>query len=70
MVANGVGIPEQDMSNMFQPFFRAGNVFNIEGNGLGLTIVRECVRLHGGDVSFTSTQGKGSTFIVTLPDNG
>lgn len=67
---NGVGIPEQDMSNMFQPFFRAGNVFNIEGNGLGLTIVRECVRLHGGDVSFTSTQGKGSTFIVTLPDNG
>lgn len=64
---NGVGIPEQDMANMFQPFFRAGNVFNIEGNGLGLTIVRECVRLHGGDVSFTSVQGKGSTFFVHLP---
>jgi len=66
---NGVGIPEQDMPNMFQPFFRAGNVFNIEGNGLGLTIVRECVRLHGGDVSFTSIQGKGSTFFVNLPVN-
>lgn len=64
---NGVGIPEKDMVNMFQPFFRAGNVFNIEGNGLGLTIVRECVRLHGGDVSFSSIQGKGSTFFVHLP---
>jgi PAS domain S-box-containing protein len=63
---NGIGIPLADQKNMFQPFFRAENAKQIPGNGLGLNIVRESIRLHGGDISFTSNLGKGTTFVVHL----
>ncbi len=64
---NGIGIPESDQKNLFQPFFRAENVKKIQGNGLGLNIVRESVRLHEGNITFDSNLGKGSTFVVHLP---
>ena len=64
---NGIGIPEADQKNLFQPFYRAENVRHIQGNGLGLNIVRESVQLHGGDITFDSILGKGSTFFVHLP---
>ena len=63
---NGIGIPLTDQKNMFQPFFRAENAKQIPGNGLGLNIVRESIRLHGGDISFTSSLGNGTTFVVHL----
>jgi PAS domain S-box-containing protein len=65
---NGIGIPEKDQKNLFQPFFRAGNVRAIEGNGLGLNIVRESLLLHGGEITFTSKQGEGSVFYIHLPE--
>ncbi|GAP71158.1 protein containing PAS domain S-box [Bacteroidales bacterium 6E] len=65
---NGIGIPKDDLPRMFEPFFRAGNVTKIDGNGLGLTIVRECVVLHGGNISVTSEQNLGSTFLIELPE--
>lgn len=64
---NGIGIPESDKNHLFEPFFRAGNVKNIEGNGLGLSIVKESIELHGGKISFYSNQNKGSEFKVYLP---
>jgi PAS domain S-box-containing protein len=64
---NGIGIPEKDQINLFQPFFRATNVKNIEGNGLGLNIVKQSLILHGGDICFESVVGKGSTFKIYLP---
>ncbi|MEI7421103.1 MAG: PAS domain S-box protein [Prolixibacteraceae bacterium] len=64
---NGIGIPEADQKYLFQPFYRAGNVKKIHGNGLGLNIVRESVRLHGGEIKFESIQGVGTTFVVHLP---
>lgn len=64
---NGIGIPEADQKNLFQPFYRAENVRHIQGNGLGLNIVRESVQLHGGDITFDSMLGEGSTFFVHLP---
>ncbi len=63
----GIGIPEEDQSFMFDRFFRAGNVTNIQGTGLGLNIVKRYVELLGGDISFSSTLGKGTTFKVNIP---
>ncbi len=64
---NGIGIPEENQKNLFFPFYRADNVRQIQGNGLGLSIVKESVRLHGGDITFKSALGKGCTFVVHLP---
>jgi PAS domain S-box-containing protein len=64
---HGIGIPASEQKNMFERFFRAGNVTNIQGTGLGLNIVRKYVTLLDGKISFISEQGKGSTFIVALP---
>jgi PAS domain S-box-containing protein len=65
----GIGIPNADLSRLFQPFFRASNVarHRIEGEGLGLAVVDEIVRLHRGTLSVTSVEGEGTTFTVTLP---
>ena len=64
---NGIGIPEKDQKNVFQPFFRAANAKGIEGNGLGLNIVKETIQLHGGRVRFDSSLLKGTTFYIELP---
>jgi PAS domain S-box-containing protein len=63
----GMGIPEDDQKRLFQPFHRAKNVQNIKGTGLGLTIVKNSVELHGGSVTFISYPGEGSIFTVRLP---
>ncbi|MEH1941382.1 MAG: hybrid sensor histidine kinase/response regulator [Nostoc sp.] len=63
----GMGIPLKDQSCLFQPFHRASNVGVIQGTGLGLTIVKKCVDLHGGQIQLESEQGVGTTVIVTLP---
>ena len=69
IVDQGMGIPEDDLKHIFERFFRAGNVTNIQGTGLGLNIVRRYVDLLGGRVHFNSEYGKGSTFTVTIPCN-
>ncbi|MCB9454393.1 MAG: PAS domain S-box protein [Anaerolineaceae bacterium] len=63
----GIGVPEDDLSRLFEPFYRATNVRNLPGTGLGLSIVRDYVILHGGDIKVESTIGVGTTFIFTLP---
>lgn len=63
----GVGIPEGEARHVFERFFRASNVSNIQGTGLGLNIVKRYVSLLNGTIDFTSEFGKGSTFTVTLP---
>lgn len=65
----GMGIPEHEQENLFERFFRAENVTNIQGTGLGLHIVKHYVELMKGAVSFQSKTGKGSTFTVQLPLN-
>lgn len=64
---NGIGIPESDQKHLFSPFFRAGNVSNIQGNGLGLSIVNESVQMHKGRVSFESKVAEGTTFTLFFP---
>ena len=63
----GIGIPEADRAKLFTAFHRASNVGQIRGTGLGLTIVKRCVDLHGGQISFTTAEGKGTTFTVSVP---
>ena len=64
---HGIGIPKKEQKNLFTRFFRAANVTNIQGTGLGLHIVKKYVDLLGGEISFESEEGKGSTFIVEIP---
>ena len=64
---NGIGIPEQDRKHMFTPFFRASNTKTIQGNGLGLSILKEAVQMHKGYVTFNNNVGKGTVFTIHLP---
>ncbi|PZU19301.1 MAG: PAS domain-containing sensor histidine kinase, partial [Chryseobacterium sp.] len=66
---NGIGIPEEDHSALFQPFFRAHNTGNIPGTGLGLNIVQRYVSLMDGKIQFESTFGKGTEFTLSFPKN-
>lgn len=65
----GFGIPEEDHKHLFERFFRAGNVSNIQGTGLGLNIVKRYVELLNGTITFESEYKKGSTFTVSIPLN-
>jgi signal transduction histidine kinase len=66
----GIGIPESDRAELFHSFHRGANVGTIPGSGLGLTIVKRCVELHGGAIAVASTEGRGTTFTVRLPVHG
>ncbi len=61
----GIGIAEEHLPHIFQPFYRV--VSQIDGSGLGLSITQEIVELHGGDIDVTSQLGVGSTFRFWLP---
>ncbi len=60
---NGSGIADEVLDRLFEPFFTTRG----EGTGLGLAIVRGVIEAHGGEVSVTSSLGRGSSFVVRLP---
>lgn len=64
---HGIGIPKSEQKELFGRFFRAGNATNIQGTGLGLNIVKKYTELLNGEISFSSEEGKGSTFTLQLP---
>jgi PAS domain S-box-containing protein len=65
----GIGVPPSELSTIFDRFSRASNArkLNISGTGFGLFLAKQLVQLHGGTIAVESTEGKGSTFVVTLP---
>lgn len=63
----GIGIPAADLPRLFQTFHRGANVGNIQGTGIGLNIVKECVELHQGRIEVESEAGRGTIFHVHLP---
>ncbi|NER31614.1 MAG: PAS domain S-box protein [Symploca sp. SIO1C4] len=63
----GIGISNSDQSHVFEAFYRGGNIENIAGSGLGLTVVKKCVELHGGRINLESAIGVGTTFTVMIP---
>ena len=68
----GIGIPKSEINHIFQSFYRASNAINSQemGSGLGLMLTRQIVQKLGGKLSFESEEGKGTTFLIALPDNG
>lgn len=63
----GIGISESDQKHLFERFFRAKDVINIQGTGLGLNIVKKYVEELSGEVYFTSELGVGTMFKIELP---
>jgi PAS domain S-box-containing protein len=63
----GIGIPLSDQAHLFETFYRASNVENIKGSGMGLHIARHHIEAMGGTIAFSSETGKGTTFTITVP---
>ncbi len=64
----GCGIPKAEQPRIFEKMYRATNARNAaEGNGFGLYVAKGAVEAQGGTIGFVSTEGKGTTFSVTLP---
>ena len=66
---NGIGLRENEITHLFDRFYRADSSRTKEGTGLGLAIVKEIIELHGGEISVSSEFGVGTTFTVGLPKN-
>lgn len=64
---SGVGIPGEYLSRIFDPFVQVPSVDVKEGTGLGLSVTRELVELHGGSIDVESEEGKGSRFRFAVP---
>ncbi|MDD1413109.1 response regulator [Dolichospermum sp. ST_con] len=63
----GIGIPQNDQNKIFNSFYRASNVELIQGDGLGLVIVKRCVDAHKGQINMVSKINVGTTFTISLP---
>jgi len=63
----GIGIPQEDFANLFEPFHRGSNVSNIKGTGLGMSIIKRAVEIHKAEISFYSEINIGTTFLVKFP---
>lgn len=66
IIDDGIGMTKQEQENIFLRFYKADKSRNTSGTGLGLTIVKEIVELHGGRIYVESEVGRGSKFVVTL----
>ena len=69
IVDTGIGIAQEDLVHIFERFYKVDKSRDraLGGNGLGLSLAKKILELHGGHISPQSIPGKGSTFTVTLP---
>jgi len=66
----GIGIRNEDMEHIFQPFFRVDENRSTGGFGLGLSLAHRIIKLHKGEIIVTSVMGEGSLFVIHLPPAG
>jgi len=66
---HGIGIPKEEQKHLFHKFFRAKNTGNVQGTGLGLTIVKRYVELMDGSIRFISKPGEGTSFYIEFPQS-
>lgn len=66
---NGVGIPESEISKVFDRYFRASTSAGIQGSGVGLSLVKDLLEIHMGSISVSSEVGKGTLMRLILPAN-
>lgn len=64
---NGIGIPASEIQKIFDRFYRATTASGVPGSGIGLSLVKDLIDLHGGKVDVESTMGQGSKFVIFLP---
>lgn len=67
---HGIGIPEEDLPHLFEPFYRGHNTENYTGNGIGLSLVYRIVKSHFGDIRIQSQVNQGTTLTILLPITG
>lgn len=69
VIDNGIGIHTRDLSRIFKPFEQGENNLNRthEGTGLGLSLCKSLVELHGGTIRLDSHEGKGTSVMFSLP---
>jgi signal transduction histidine kinase len=63
----GIGIPREDIQNIFEPFYRGSNTKNIKGHGIGLSMVKGIIKLHKGVIQLISEVNSGTTVTINLP---
>lgn len=63
----GVGISEQDIDKIFEPFYRAFNARDRQGHGIGLSLTKKIVELHSGSIDVSSSLNAGTTFTIKFP---
>ena len=64
IVDKGIGIPEPEKKELFQPFFRASNAMKFKGSGIGLSLVHKIITMFGGTIEINSIPGKGTTVTI------
>jgi signal transduction histidine kinase len=67
VIDNGIGFDQSYADNIFKTFYRLHSKDKYEGTGLGLAFCKKIVERHGGTISAEGVEGKGATFIITLP---
>jgi signal transduction histidine kinase len=67
VIDQGIGIPASDLRNIFQPLYRASNALSIKGHGIGLSLAKRIIELHGGTINLESKEQAGTKVMVMLP---
>jgi signal transduction histidine kinase len=66
----GIGIPKGEIDLIFEPFYRARNAIGIKGHGIGLSLVERIIRLHGGEITVSSEENRGTDISIRLHTAG